>query len=305
MKKTFEYMWILTVLLFTATAAAYSQQIYTPEFQIETSGITPNCQTANFSVEHPEVCNEEFVCAGRITVENTDFIQTFLPYRHGVSPMHISFKTSYDGSGYPRFLLMLNSIIYWAIDFQTDSEGHCVIALDEVLTGEYANYLGYTHQMQFMFFVVDEEHKNTVVTSPTQVFVPNEQILVPMNGTFSFSMEVTYEKTGYVPDLEPIDPGPVSSDQSYIRTRTMTAATGTSYVDKYAYYDGLGRPIQTVQQGITPLENDLVTLRQYDGFGRESRTWLPAVVAGNGGAYVPLVRIMSEAKENYGDRKAY
>ena len=112
MKKTFEYMWILTVLLFTATAAAYSQQIYTPEFQIETSGITPNCQTANFSVEHPEVCNEEFVCAGRITVENTDFIQTFLPYRHGVSPMHISFKTSYDGSGYPRFLLMLNSIIY-------------------------------------------------------------------------------------------------------------------------------------------------------------------------------------------------
>ena len=79
-----------------------------------------------------------------------------------------------------------------------------------------------------MFFVVDEEHKNTVVTSPTQVFVPNEQILVPMNGTFSFSMEVTYEKTGYVPDLEPIDPGPVSSDQSYIRTRTMTAATGIS-----------------------------------------------------------------------------
>jgi len=35
------------------------------------------------------------------------------------------------------------------------------------------------------------------------------------------------------------------------------------------YFDGLGRPIQTVQRGITPTKQDIATLTEYDGSGRE------------------------------------
>ncbi len=305
MKKIIRNIGILVILLFVKASLVYSQQIYTPSFHIEASNITPNCNTANFTVEHSEVCNDEFVCAGVVAVENTDFVQTFLPYQYGVSPQHLSFTISYDGGGYPRFLLLLSSVIYKVVDFQPKTEGHYIVALDEALANGYESYLASTHQIQFLFFVVDEEHKNTIVTSPAQLFVPDQQICVPMNGTFSFSLEATYEQTGYFPDLSPIDPGPVSSDQSYVRTRIITTETGDSHIDEYTYYDGLGRPMQTIQRGITPLGNDLAVLQQYDVFGRKSRSWLPVPISENNGAYVPLVRIMSEARDMYDDRKAY
>src|SRR5687768_15084360 len=41
------------------------------------------------------------------------------------------------------------------------------------------------------------------------------------------------------------------------------------------YLDGLGRPIQTVVKGITPLGKDLVTPVVYDAYGREDVRYLP------------------------------
>lgn len=43
------------------------------------------------------------------------------------------------------------------------------------------------------------------------------------------------------------------------------------------YFDGLGRPIQTVAKGITPLGKDMVTPVVYDEFGREVFKYLPYV----------------------------
>ncbi|HMM05027.1 DUF6443 domain-containing protein, partial [Dysgonomonas sp.] len=65
-----------------------------------------------------------------------------------------------------------------------------------------------------------------------------------------------------------------SADQNYVRTRTYTNETGTAYLDQIQYFDGLGRPMQTVQRGITPDGKDLVSIQEYDAFGRESNTWL-------------------------------
>ncbi|HMM05004.1 DUF6443 domain-containing protein, partial [Dysgonomonas sp.] len=45
--------------------------------------------------------------------------------------------------------------------------------------------------------------------------------------------------------------------QNYIQTRTYTNAAGTAYQDQIQYFDGLGRPMQTVQRGITPDGKDL------------------------------------------------
>ncbi len=51
------------------------------------------------------------------------------------------------------------------------------------------------------------------------------------------------------------------------------------------YYDGLGRPKQTVAVGVTPSGKDLVTHIGYDGFGRQHRDYLPVPVSGSSGSF--------------------
>ena len=102
-----------------------------------------------------------------------------------------------------------------------------------------------------------------------------------------------------------------SSTQNYIHTRTYTNETGTAFLDQIQYFDGLGRPVQTVQKAITPgadiaARKDLVTLQEYDVFGRDDKTWLPAVVSGNNGAYVDPATVKTGAvSTNGGDQKPY
>ncbi|WP_455587096.1 DUF6443 domain-containing protein [Bacteroides sp.] len=73
-----------------------------------------------------------------------------------------------------------------------------------------------------------------------------------------------------------------SGEYNYIRTRVMKNETNNPYTDVVQYYDGLGRLIQTVQVGVTPGKEDLVTLQEYDSSGRESNLWLPGKGNGNG-----------------------
>ena len=96
------------------------------------------------------------------------------------------------------------------------------------------------------------------------------------------------------------------SSQNYIRTRTYTNDTGTSYLDQITYYDGLGRPVQTVQKGFSPSGADLADYQEYDEVGRESKKWLPASVSGNNGSFVPLNTLMTHASGSYpGETKPY
>ncbi|MCS3201772.1 RHS repeat domain-containing protein [Candidatus Bacteroides intestinigallinarum] len=71
------------------------------------------------------------------------------------------------------------------------------------------------------------------------------------------------------------------------------------------YFDGLGRPSQTVDCGITPDRKDLVSLQEYDDQGRKLRTWLPAKSAGNGN-YMPLSSLQDGASSLAGgDARPY
>lgn len=98
-----------------------------------------------------------------------------------------------------------------------------------------------------------------------------------------------------------------SNERNYITTRTYTSDDGTKYLDAVQYFDGLGRPVQTVQRAITPAKNDLVSLLEYDDYGRESTQWLPVPKAGNGGAFVPETDLQSVAGglEEYSEGNPY
>ncbi|MCD7902000.1 MAG: RHS repeat-associated core domain-containing protein [Bacteroides sp.] len=84
--------------------------------------------------------------------------------------------------------------------------------------------------------------------------------------------------------------------KSYILKRTYLHQSNSPYLDQIDYFDGFGRPEQSIQKGITPDKKDLVTLQEYDSYGRESDTWLPAAIPGNNGAYVATQTIKNLAK---------
>lgn len=93
-----------------------------------------------------------------------------------------------------------------------------------------------------------------------------------------------------------IAPFPYSSTTSvnYVRTwdakapttnaNTILVSSSTdSFLMTTQYLDGLGRPIQTVAKGMTPLGKDLVTATTYDEFGREQFKYLPFAANSFGG----------------------
>ncbi len=101
-----------------------------------------------------------------------------------------------------------------------------------------------------------------------------------------------------------------TSPQNYIVTTVPYTEVGSpaSLSDANSntaiqYFDGLGRPVQTVQRAITPTGADLVSGIMYDSFGRDSLQWLPGAVTGNNGAYV--ANFGTPAVQTNGDSQPY
>jgi len=61
---------------------------------------------------------------------------------------------------------------------------------------------------------------------------------------------------------------------------------GGNYLENIQYYDGMGRPTQTVFRNLSPGKQDIVSQQDYDGFGRKDKTWITTPVAGNDGNFV-------------------
>ncbi|WP_321436024.1 DUF6443 domain-containing protein [uncultured Bacteroides sp.] len=70
------------------------------------------------------------------------------------------------------------------------------------------------------------------------------------------------------------------------------------------YYDGLGRPVETVQRGVTPNRKDIVVMQEYDSIGRESNKWLPTPYAGNGNFVDPNI-LIEESRRVYQDSNPF
>ena len=114
-----------------------------------------------------------------------------------------------------------------------------------------------------------------------------------------------YSLTVTVEGVEPKD-ATLHDSHNYLRTRTMTAKDGSSYMENIQYFDAFGRLHESIDVGITPTGKDLATLIEYDEFGRENKNWLPAVVGNNNGKYIirsSLKDLVCSTYEN--DREPY
>ena len=89
---------------------------------------------------------------------------------------------------------------------------------------------------------------------------------------------------------------------NYIRTTVMREADSLEAnigikkrMESVQYFDGLGRPVQTVNVQGSPDKTDIVQAMAYDGFGRESIHYLPYVNSNNTGAYTANPKPAAEA----------
>lgn len=91
-----------------------------------------------------------------------------------------------------------------------------------------------------------------------------------------------------------------TTTQNYILTKTYQDASASSSLDVIQYFDGLGRPVETVQKGVVPTTGaDLVSLVEYDDAGRQYKNWLPIAFSGNSGAYVAAATITGGSPKSY------
>ena len=95
-----------------------------------------------------------------------------------------------------------------------------------------------------------------------------------------------------------LTPAAQDASHNYVRTRSMLDETGGKYLDKVEYFDGLGRPFQTVLKKVTASSSNLVTLQEYDVAGRAANSWLPIVSSAE---YVAPAAFKSSAPSNYGN----
>lgn len=93
-----------------------------------------------------------------------------------------------------------------------------------------------------------------------------------------------------------------SSDKNYVVTRTYSDVSGETWQDQVDYFDGMGRSEQSVHVGVSPAQGDLVSQTEYDSFGRPQKSWLPAEVTNNNGAYISSATLKNKAQiSNGGD----
>ncbi|MCV9387439.1 RHS repeat-associated core domain-containing protein [Reichenbachiella ulvae] len=66
-----------------------------------------------------------------------------------------------------------------------------------------------------------------------------------------------------------------AQDENYVRSTQYRATNAGSAVVTEQYFDGLGRPTQTVAKSQSPTNKDIVSVVTYDDYGRQEKTYLP------------------------------
>ena len=90
------------------------------------------------------------------------------------------------------------------------------------------------------------------------------------------------------------------SSENYVQTSNRISDSQMQTVTQY--YDGLGRPTEKVEHGVTPDGTNLVHLQEYDGLGRDLRSWLPVKTSSS---FLGASDVSSLSQWQYHDSRAY
>ncbi|WP_237732292.1 DUF6443 domain-containing protein, partial [Flavobacterium sp. UGB4466] len=70
-----------------------------------------------------------------------------------------------------------------------------------------------------------------------------------------------------------------------VRAANLNSLTKDEMSQNVTYFDGLGRPIQTIAIGQGAAGQDIITPMEYDGFGRQAIEYLPYPAANGSSSY--------------------
>ena len=96
-----------------------------------------------------------------------------------------------------------------------------------------------------------------------------------------------------------------SHDRNHIQTKIFLDNAGVNSQLKIDYFDGLGRPVETVLHKASPGLKDIVTLLEYDPAGRIAASHITTPVNSSTGAYVDPSGFKSASQSFYGDSYAF
>ncbi|MFT5914033.1 MAG: RHS repeat-associated protein [Flammeovirgaceae bacterium] len=118
--------------------------------------------------------------------------------------------------------------------------------------------------------------------APLVANLPNsESSTETTTGTLNRPVDATMTNVGnYVRSYTLLEEGTSTVDFT-----VLNAMTNREVVVATGYFDGLGRPSQTVQKGASPLGKDVVGFHKYDDFGRETKQYLPYVANSTNGEF--------------------
>lgn len=111
-----------------------------------------------------------------------------------------------------------------------------------------------------------------------------------------------------------LPPSGITPSENYVFSRTYVSPVTTSTlssvntktVETVSYFDGLGRPKQSVAIKASPTGKDIVSHIEYDGFGRQVLDYLPVPQLGTlNGAIVPNPLANATTQNIYGSEKIY
>ena len=196
---------------------------------------------------------------------------------------------------YDAFANLVDAIGYGYLAIKSST--HVLFAHNGI--GKPYNQLMSLHRTQVSY-------KNGLVST-----IGNDDMTYAMATPSAGGNAVANNTTPFIPPVAPAMDLNQMTGQNYIITsvplveKTTSTLGARDELTTIQYFDGLGRPVETVQRAITPTSKDLVTLTEYDAVGNEHRLWLPINGSGNG-AYLNPTTFINNTTSLYGaDSRPY
>jgi RHS repeat-associated protein len=104
----------------------------------------------------------------------------------------------------------------------------------------------------------------------------------------------------FIISVSPLDP----ASRVSITNDGISVSNGVRTSTSVHYYDGIGRPMESINVEASPTKNDLVQVSQYTGLHNMTQKWLPVPMQTDG-QYIGVSNVKAEAQSYYSDNRPF